>query len=52
MADNCINKKFAHVHMTRAANRCLFERAKRNKERNTVRADHVIADQLQNPARY
>jgi hypothetical protein len=52
MTNNCINKKFAHVHMTCVANRCLFERAKRNEERNTVRADHVIADQLQNPTRH
>jgi hypothetical protein len=52
MTNNCINKKFAHVHMTRAANRCLFERAKRNEEHNTVCAEHVIADQLQNPTLY
>jgi hypothetical protein len=26
MTDNCINKKFAHVHMTRATNRCVYEK--------------------------
>jgi hypothetical protein len=52
MTKNCINKKSAHVHMASAANWCLFERAKRNEERNTVCADHVITDQLQNPIRY
>jgi hypothetical protein len=52
MTDNCLNKKYAHVHVTRASNRCLYNKAKNNDQRNTVRSDQIIADQLINPNRY
>jgi hypothetical protein len=51
MTKNCINKKFAHVHMTRATNRCLLDKAKDNAQ-DTVCAEILIANQLQNPIRY
>jgi hypothetical protein len=51
MTDNCINKKFAHVHLSRATNRWNLEKAKLN-DRDTVRAEALIADQIENPKRY
>jgi hypothetical protein len=52
MTDNCINQKFAHIHLTRASNRCLLEKARGNQHYDTVRAEALVADHLKNPSRY
>jgi hypothetical protein len=51
LTDNCINQKFAWVHMTCATNRYNLLRAMNN-EGDTRKGDIIIADNQQNPNRY
>jgi hypothetical protein len=51
LTDNCINQKFARIHMTRATNRYNLLRAMNN-EGDTRKGDIIIADNQKNPNRY
>jgi hypothetical protein len=51
LTGNCINQKFARVHMTCATNSYTLLRAMNN-EGDTRKGDIIIADNQQNPNRY